>query len=507
MTIYNNPDVRDDESLNAFYKKLLDQVPDLIFKIRWNRDTGTYSILYLSESITELYEVPAEEFRTDPRRYFYERMVHEDLQAFIDSLENSRKKAVRWDHSYRVELPGKGLRWMRVTAKPELKEDGSVSFYGRATDITDHKMQEQRLHLSEERYHYALKAASEGIWDWDMKTNIVYFSGQLMKILGKKEVSAYFPNTFWLSRIHPDDIEGYEKSKVEYFKKKNVSYESIYRIMTDQGKYRWVLSRGRIVNFSDDGKPTRAIGTLKDINQLKEKEVELGNTINIIVSQNNRLNNFAHIVSHNLRSHASNLKMLLDLFKAATNEEREEMLEHLEGISDGLSITIGHLKDLVEIQTEIKTVKEKLNLRYYLKNILNILHNEIKKHNVDIEINIPLDVTVDYNAAYLESVLLNFTTNAIKYSSPDRKPMISYDYSIFEGKKVLSISDNGLGIDLKKHKNSLFGMYKTFHKNQNARGIGLFITKNQVEAMGGKIEVISELNKGTTFKIYFDEED
>ena len=182
------------------------------------------------------------------------------------------------------------------------------------------------------------------------------------------------------------------------------------------------------------------------------------------------------------------------------------MMQHLEGISDGLSITISHLKELVEIQTEIKNVKETLNLRHYLKNILSILHNEITKHSVTIEINIPLDVTVEYNPAYLESILLNFTTNAIKYSSIDKKPIISYDFGIENGFKVLSVSDNGLGIDLKKHKNSLFGMYKTFHKNQNSRGIGLFITKNQVEAMGGKIEVFSEVNKGTTFKIYFDEE-
>jgi PAS domain S-box-containing protein len=507
MKIFDNPDIHDGESLNAFYKKLLDQVPDLIFKIRWDVATEKYSIIFLSESIKDLYEIPKDVFQTDPHHFFYDRMVPEDAQPFIDSLQEARRKHMKWDHTYRLQLPEKGLRWMRVTAVPEVKSDGSVSFYGRATDITDHKEREARLHVSEERFNYALKAASEGIWDWDMSTNIVYFSAQLMKILGKKEVEGYFPNTFWLSRIHPDDADAYDKSKTEYFKKKNTSYESIYRILTDQGKYRWVLSRGRVVSYDNEGKPARAIGTLKDINQLKEKEVELGNTINIIVSQNNRLNNFAHIVSHNLRSHASNLKMLLDLFKTANEEEREEMLQHLESISDGLTITISHLKELVEIQTEIKNVREKLNLRHYLKNILNILHNEIKKHGVDIEINIPLDVTVDYNPAYLESILLNFTTNAIKYSSPDRKPMVSYDFELVEGKKVLSISDNGLGIDLKKHKNALFGMYKTFHKNQNARGIGLFITKNQVEAMGGKIEVNSELNKGTTFKIYFDEED
>src|SRR5690606_469650 len=107
---------------------------------------------------------------------------------------------------------------------------------------------------------------------------------------------------------------------------------------------------------------------------------------------------------------------LIDLFKTAEEEEKAEMLKHLEAISNGLSVTISHLKELVEIQFEIKTTKEKLNLRSYLKNILNILHNEITKHGVTIEVNIPLDVTVDYNPAYLESILLNFTTNAIKYS-------------------------------------------------------------------------------------------
>lgn len=506
MEIFNEPHLPDGENPIEFYKKLLDQVPDLIFKIRWVKATSSYSINYLSRSMCDLYEVSLETIASGPEKIFFERIIPEDIPPFIKSLESSRKKNVKWDHTYRLNLPQKGLRWMRVTAKPEKEKDGSVSFYGRATDITDHKEQEARLHVSEQRYNYALKAASEGIWDYDMVNETVYLSAQLMKILGNREVEGNCPISYWTDHIHPDDKDAYIRNKEIYLKKKNATYESIYRILTAQGKYRWVLSRGRISAYNPEGKPTRAIGTLKDITQLKEKEVELGNTINIIVSQNNRLNNFAHIVSHNLRSHASNLKMLLDLFKTADEEEKEEMLQHLEAISDGLSITISHLKELVEIQTEIKNVKEKLNLRHYLKNILNILHNEIKKHSVNIEINIPLDVTVNYNSAYLESILLNFTTNAIKYSSPDRKPMISYDYEIIDGKKVLSISDNGVGIDLKKHKNSLFGMYKTFHKNQNARGIGLFITKNQVEAMGGKIEVSSELNKGTTFKIYFDEE-
>jgi hypothetical protein len=68
---------------------------------------------------------------------------------------------------------------------------------------------------------------------------------------------------------------------------------------------------------------------------------------------------------------------------------------------------------------------------------------------------------------------------------------------------ILNVSDNGIGIDMKKNGDKLFGMYKTFNNNPDARGIGLFITKNQIDAMGGKVEVESELGKGTSFKIYF----
>lgn len=493
------------ESTGAFYKKLLDEVPNLIFKAIFI--DGKFTVAYCNESVTELLEITAGTFKKDPDIFIYERIVPHDRPVFLKKMEISKKNEERYNHEFRVILPQKGLRWMRITGKSEKNKDKTVTFYSCISDITDFKVQEEKMQLADERFEFAMKASSEGIWDLDITHESVYFSGQLMKILGKEEKELIVPVSFWISRIHPDDVESYHATRQKHLSKKTPYYESVYRIVTDSGKYRWVLSRGKIIKFNAQGKPLRAVGTLRDITQIKEKELQLGNTLNIIGDQNNRLSNFAHIVSHNLRSHASNLKMLLDLLKNANEDEREEMLQHLEGISDGLSITISHLKELVEIQTEIKNVKETLNLRHYLKNILSILHNEITKHSVTIEINIPLDVTVNYNPAYLESILLNFTTNAIKYSSAERKPVISYDFSLENNEKVLSISDNGLGIDLKKHKNSLFGMYKTFHKNQNSRGIGLFITKNQVEAMGGRIEVFSEVNKGTTFKIYFDGED
>lgn len=148
-------------------------------------------------------------------------------------------------------------------------------------------------------------------------------------------------------------------------------------------------------------------------------------------------------------------------------------------------------------------VIEPLNLREYILQALGILSEQIIQKNVLILNEVPENTLVNYNPAYLESVVLNFISNAIKYSSPERQPRIELTVS-YEGEDfIFKISDNGIGIDMKKNGDKLFGMYKTFNNNPDARGIGLFITKNQIDAMGGKVEVESEPGKGTSFKIYF----
>ena len=104
--------------------------------------------------------------------------------------------------------------------------------------------------------------------------------------------------------------------------------------------------------------------------------------------------------------------------------------------------------------------------------------------------------------SYYIGIFLNLISNAIRYCHPDRKPEITIDFYTEKDKKVLQISDNGIGIDLNKNGDKIFGMYKTFSTNSDSKGIGLFITKNQIDAMGGSIYVESEPNIGTTFKIY-----
>ena len=129
----------------------------------------------------------------------------------------------------------------------------------------------------------------------------------------------------------------------------------------------------------------------------------------------------------------------------------------------------------------------------------------LQTNKADIINEIPKETTLNVVPAYMESILMNFITNAVKYQHPQRDPVIRLSISKNDKHTILAIEDNGMGIDLNKYGDKLFGMYKTFHNNSDARGIGLYITKNQIEAMNGKVIACSEVGEGTTFKIYFDE--
>ena len=160
---------------------------------------------------------------------------------------------------------------------------------------------------------------------------------------------------------------------------------------------------------------------------------------------------------------------------------------------------------LVAISTNTNLEKKPVNLCKKIAVVEQNLAAFLQTNEADIINEIPKDTTIKVIPAYIESILMNFITNAVKYKHPDRAPVIRLSINKKDTTTILSIEDNGIGIDLSKYGDKLFGMYKTFHNNADARGIGLYITKNQIEAMNGKVIACSEVNKGTTFNIYFNE--
>ena len=275
------------------------------------------------------------------------------------------------------------------------------------------------------------------------------------------------------------------------------------RLIKKNGDTVWVaLSVSPLRRFGTE--PNTHIAIISDISKTKEAENDLTKSLTLVTEQNKRLRNFSYIVSHNLRSHTANMQSIINLIDLAdSDEEKNELLALLQKVSLSLNETMHHLNDLLNIQSNVAHIAEQLQLNKYIKNTLGILSEQITAIEVKVINNVPDEAKVNYNPAYLESVLLNLISNAIRYRNPSIQLIIKLGWENDNGFGILSVTDNGIGIDLSRHGERLFGMFKTFHGNPDARGIGLFITRNQVEAMGGSISAESELMKGTTFKVIF----
>lgn len=351
-------------------------------------------------------------------------------------------------------------------------------------------------------YKYALENSSIGVWDFDISKNHIHHSKESKSIYGYSISEFDYSQSDWRLRIHPDDLEELSKLVDAHLKGETTEYSSEHRIRCKDGSYKWILDRGKIIAFDINGNPTRFIGTTLDITKKKAEEEESVQNLMIISNQNKKLNNFAHIVTHNLKEYAGNFESLLTFYdEAQTNAEKSDLVEHLKTVSKSLSNTIKNLNEIVQRQSKTNIDCELLNVNAYIDKISKLLDLEIASKNATINNNVSDQLFLYSNPAYLESIIFNLASNALKYAHPDRAPIIDIDSKISQSEVLITIKDNGLGIDLEKHGESLFGLYQTFHGNENSEGIGLYITKNQIETLGGMIDVESQVGIGTTFKI------
>ena len=277
------------------------------------------------------------------------------------------------------------------------------------------------------------------------------------------------------------------------------------KMVTFQQREFWARLTGKPV-YNGEQQIIGIRGVLQNIDDNKNNELNLQNSLDIIATQNSRLFNFAHIVSHHLRSHSSNLSLIVELLREAkTDRDKLDLLENVEDVSGNLDNAISQVNDIISIQTSLTKERVWIKFEEALEVVLASMSSLINRENAKIVAEFHNLKEIRYVPEYLESILLNLITNAIRYKQPGRKPVIYIQSYKEHEKEFLEVSDNGMGIDLDQHGDKMFGMYKTFHRSNGpeSKGIGLFITKNQVEAMGGTISVSSTLDIGTTFKIKF----
>ncbi|UII80539.1 PAS domain-containing protein [Flagellimonas sp. CMM7] len=409
-------------------------------------------------------------------------------------------------HERLIIITSKGEeRWVATGGKAIKKNGEIVKLFGTFQDINDQVVAEIKTKESEQLLTTLIDNLPINVFikDKDSKKILVnkaecqYLGTTPDKLIGKTDFDLYDKKVAQISR--DEDVE------VMRTLKPMIGIETI-NIKKDGSATNFLTSKIPLLDLK--GKAYGLIGMSMDITHIKQKEDQLQDLINVTAIQNKKLINFAHIVSHNLRSHTANFSMLLEfLVKEKEEQEKKRIMKMLSHASDNLLDTLENLNEVVDISTNVNLDKKSLNLNDNILKVQQNLAGFLVKHKVEFNNSVPKKLSVMSVPAYLESIILNLITNAVKYSKPKENPTITLSAQKQEKSVVFSISDSGMGIDLNRYGGKIFGMYKTFHKNKDARGLGLYIIKNQVEAMGGNITVTSEINKGTTFNVYFNEED
>lgn len=362
-------------------------------------------------------------------------------------------------------------------------------------DITREVENVHRLRESEIKYKEAQEITNVGHWNWDMKRDSISWSDQLYRVFG--QVPGEFRATYGalVEIIHPEDREAFNEDVNRCIHEK-VPHDIVHRVIVGNGEVRYVHQKGRAF-YDGDGTPYRMSGTSQDVT----KEVLANQQI---VQQNNELQNFVRIISHNLRGPISNLLMLSKIYDWGKDEVNDDIVRKIESTTEALDQTIKDLNFSLSLKNADKTQFKEIKLTSVMKDVGGLLSEEINKTKTIIKADFSNADAVFGLKSYIVNILYNLILNAINYSKENSVPVVQLSTDQTENSTILRVSDNGIGMELTPEKErKIFDMYGRLSGATEGKGLGLYLVKTQVEAMNGKIEVQSKKDIGTTFTIHF----
>ncbi|AMM51929.1 hypothetical protein TH61_13085 [Rufibacter sp. DG15C] len=383
---------------------------------------------------------------------------------------------------------------------PIFSEAGKlVRFIGILQDVTDQVHNEQEL----ERLALVASKTKNGVLICDSEWRIQWVNVGFTRLMGYTMAEALGQQPKHLLKSHNTQNTDASPPWENLYKGELVSFKAPNG--RKDGTDVW-LSVDISPIFNDKGELTSYVVVQTDITDLKNSEMELSKLADDLYRQNSDLQKFTYIVSHNLRSPVSNALGITKLMSQADKNSKAFDIS-----LDYLSQSIQQLDTVLRDMNTILTVRdsagnlwlEKVDVRDVLDQALASFKEQLDQSNAEVTIKTSERLFARANKAYLYSIFHNLISNSLKYKAEDRPLKISIKcFGNQEKATAISFSDNGSGFDTEKARGHIFKLYKRFHKEQDGRGMGLYLVKSHLDAMGGHIEVTSQIGVGTRFLIY-----
>jgi len=272
---------------------------------------------------------------------------------------------------------------------------------------------------------------------------------------------------------------------------------------------RYLTKAGEIVWLSWTSMPVVSeklvYAIAKNITHKKKVEEERNLLLANLTQINKELTILSHKTSHDLKSPINNMLSVFSLIDVSKINDPEtlELVEILKLTSENLKQTLNDSIDQLVENESINTQIEEINLNESLAEVLVSINSLVRDSKAVINIDFSAFEKINFNKAYIKSIFLNLLTNSIKYSKANQAPYINIQSKKINGVDQLVFSDEGLGFDMDKVKDKIFGLYEKFHSNSDSNGIGLYLVYNHITSLGGRIAVESKINEGATFTISF----
>lgn len=396
-----------------------------------------------------------------------------------------------------------------LTITPVRDHSGKISnFIAIKIDITKRRKMEDALRMSEERWHFALEGSGDGVFDWNLVTGEIFFSDRWKTMLGYEpsEISNNFEE--WQKRVHPDDLEASYVDLNNHLTGQTPHYVNEHRMLGKDGNYKWILARGKVIERTIDGKPSRIIGTHKDITDRKLEEEQLRKNIAMEKELSDLKSRFVAMASHEFRTPLASILMITDtLLYHHQKMNSNQLSERLEKIKNH----VFHLTNIVSDVLQLSKIQErkvafnpmKVDIIAICLAIIDEFESQERIKNGRISFHSPFSkLIVSVDKRLIIQVVNNLISNAIKYVMAE--PVIDVELKRENAELCLSVRDNGIGVPEEDEKQ----LFTPFFRARNAssipgNGLGLSIISESVRMHGGDVSYSRNADSGSTFIVHF----
>ncbi len=427
-------------------------------------------------------------------------MVHpDDKEFFLSEIRTAISHGKDFNVEFRFNSPNGSHKVILIIGGVE-KNDREKTSKLRITlqDITDSKMAILAIQTLESKFKSLFENSIDGVILSNKQGDIISANPAVCQMLGYDQAE--------ITGLRSCDIIDIDLPAIQDMLKIQQTAGSYIGEVTLKHKNRnYVPVEVTSIKMKDGNNHSYYSTIIRDITEKKRIEGEQKALTAELLKNNQDLQQFSFITSHNLRAPVANLLSLLSLYNKENplDDFNQLLIEKFEEATQQLNQTLNDLVNVLVIKSNNNIEREPIRFSEVFIEVKKNIDNLLSQENGVIKVDFSKADLIQYNRIHIESIFLNMISNAIRYRSPDRNPEIKIRSYKSGSWTVVDFSDNGLGMDLKRYGDRLFGLYQRFHDNKEGKGLGLYMTRSQIIAMGGKIEVDSEPGKGTTFKIFF----